>query len=129
VAAVLPRKVERLEHGRYNTRRDGWIVRLEGGAEFFLGTPEPFDDAGDLSYARTEAALPVGSRVTLHADGDRAWDLVSGSSRLIDYSQRRAAATRSNAGVTLLALVSIVLGALMCWSALRRFWNGLGDQG
>ncbi|HWO12221.1 MAG TPA: hypothetical protein VNN80_22150, partial [Polyangiaceae bacterium] len=29
VAAVLPRKVERLEHGRYQTRRDGWILRLE----------------------------------------------------------------------------------------------------
>jgi hypothetical protein len=129
VAAVLPRRVERLEQGRYNTRRDGWILRLEGGAEFLLGTPEAFDNASDLSYARTEAALPIGARVTLHADGDMAWDLMSGSAKLIDYAARRAAASRSNAGVTLLALVSIVLGSLMCWSALKRFWNSLADEG
>jgi hypothetical protein len=129
VAAVLPRRVERFEQGRYNTRRDGWILRLESGAEFFLGTPEAFDDASDLSYARTEAALPVGAPVTLHVDGNRAWDLVSGSAKLIDYAERCAAASRSNAGVTLLALVSILLGSLMCWSALKRFWNSLADEG
>jgi hypothetical protein len=129
VAAVLPRKVERLENGRYNTRRDGWILRLEGGAEFFLGTPEGFDDSGGLSYARTESALPVGARVTLLADGDRAWELVSGSSKLIDYEERRRAMASSNASVTVLVLVSLVLGAILCVSALKRFWNSLPDAG
>jgi hypothetical protein len=129
VAAVLPRKVQRLENGRYQTRRDGWILRLQSGSEFFLGTPESFDDAGDLSYARTEAALPAGAHVTLHADGESVWDLASGSSKIIDYAERRAQASSSNATVTFIAAVSLVLGAIMCWSALKRFWNGLGDAG
>lgn len=127
VAAVQGRKVQRLEHGRYQTRRDGWILQLEGGAEFFLGTPDSFNDAGDLSYARTEAVLPVGSRVTLHADGEWAWDLSCGSSKIIDYTERREQASRSQATVTLIALVSLVLGSIMLVSGLKRFWHSLGE--
>jgi hypothetical protein len=129
VATVLGRKVQRLEDGRYNTRRDGWILRLESGSEFFLGTPASFDDASDLSSARTEAALPVGARVTLLAEGDRVWDLLCGPVKLIDYAERRAAQVSGQVRVMLLALGSLVLGGIMCWSALRRFWNSLADAG
>jgi len=127
VAAVLARKVQRLEHGRYQTRRDGWTLRLDNGSEFFLGTPDSFDDAGALSYARTEAALPAGSRVTLHADGEWAWDLSCGSSKIIDYDERRDQMSRSNATVTLIALVSLVLGSIMLGSGLKRFWDSAGE--
>jgi hypothetical protein len=127
VAAVLPRKVQRLEHGRYQTRRDGWIVRLDSGAEFFLGTPAAFDDAGDVSYARTEAALPVGTRVTLFADGDRVWQLSSGPALIVDYAEQRARTQNGLVQAMLIALLSLSLGTVMCWSAWRRFWSGSGD--
>lgn len=127
VEAVLPRKVQQLEHGRYQTRRDGWILRLEGGSEFFLGTPDAFDDAGDLSYARTEAALPAGTRVTLLADGPWAWDLSCGASKLIDYGERRDQKSRGTATTTLIALISLVVGGIMLGSGLKRFWNSSGE--
>lgn len=127
VEAVLPRKVQRLEHGRYQTRRDGWIMRLEGGAEFFLGTPDAFDDAGDLSYARTEAALPTGSRVRLLADGEWVWDLSCGSSKLIDYDESRDQMSKSTGLTSLIALISLVLGSIMLVSGVKRFWNSAGE--
>lgn len=127
VAAVLPRKVQRLEQGRYQTRRDGWIARLDSGAEFFLGTPASFDGAGDVSYARTEAALPVGARVTLFADGDRAWQLSSESALIIDYAEQRARTYTGLVQAMLIALVSLSLGSIMCWSAWKRFWSGSRD--
>lgn len=127
VEAVLPRKVQRLEHGRYQTRRDGWIMRLEGGAEFFLGTPDAFDDAGDLSYARAEAALPTGSRVRLLADGEWVWDLSCGSSKLIDYDESRDQMSKSTGLTSLIALISLVLGSIMLVSGVKRFWNSAGE--
>jgi hypothetical protein len=127
VAAVLPRKVQRLENGRYQTRRDGWIVRLDSGAEFFLGTPDSFDDAGDISSARTETALPVGVHVTLLAEGDRAWQVSSGPALILDYAEQRARVRNGLVQAMAIALVSLALGIIMCWSALKRFWSGSGS--
>lgn len=120
VATVRPRKVRWLGRNGSQTRLDGWILQLDSGAEFFLGTPDTFDSAMDLTTARTNAALPAGARVTLLADGDQAWQLQTGSSRIIDYAARREQFERSLVLAALIAVASLVLGALMTWSALKR---------